>query len=848
MGWEPLCSPRAARSRSHTAIRPPQTITVAHMRRVATVEEWGRRKELATELLGAVAAVAGLVLFALGQTVPAIASLGFAAVNGVIRALIALQLAAARKRREGLDDQLRVEIGPIGEIEPIGIGVDPAAREETHLNVDVPDYVTRDVDEELNQALREALDGSGREIVVVYGLPKVGKSRTLFEGLRRLGREGVDLRLIAPTSGDAVRAQLERFEGSPGERNEPRYVLWLDDIETFVADEVGPKELAAWRRKGVIVAATYGGKGAKRDFGDKSDSVATLADNIMLQARQIGLQATTPAEVARLPKSLARVNRRAIEEYGLAAALVAAPQLELKLKTQHRASEPASAAGAAIVYTAINWARCGRTDAIPKELLRELWPTHLQEVALPNTDEVFKPGLEWALESVTGRIALLKGVDSFRAYDYIRSAAAKDPYTPRISEATWRRALDTDDPGQAFGVGMAASAAKRTRDAESALTLAGSHDESQIAGAATFNLALLLEGKGDEAEAEAALRRARKLGSSEALAYSSGEAAERRASEGVSGPPPHVREVIERQLREEGKLTEDVTLKWRDDLYRDKVEDGDGAAADELGLALMLEGKLREAEEMFRKGIELGHMQSTVSLGLVLEDLEDLEGAEAAFREAAEHDFPDGAFNLGVLLKDKGDLAGSEEALRKAAELGVAAAANNLAILLEQRGDLAGAENAYRKAVELGFPRAAAALGGLQARMGRLDEAEASFRQAAERGEISGAVALARLLIEQGNIEAARKAFRPYAEANGTDESLLVATVLEELGDLEGAEVAYREAVERGIGVAAFNLGRMLEGQGRIKDAEEAFAEAAELEENESTAMEAADLEDDEDG
>jgi len=804
--------------------------------------------ELATALLTAAAAIASFVFFfVFGQAVAAAVSLGVAALNGVVLAAIAQRLAAARKRREGLFLELSVEIGPIGEIDPIKIGVDPAAKEETHLNVDVPDYVTRDVDEELDQALREALNERGRGIVVVYGLPKVGKSRTLFEGLLRVGREGVDLRLIAPASGDAMRALLERIRGRRWWQKRRDYVLWLDDIENFVADEVGPKELAAWRRKGGIVAATYGGKGAKRDFGDKSDGVAALADNIMLQARQIGLQATTPAEVAELPESLSKVNRKAIEEYGLAAALVAAPQLELKLKSRHRADEPVSAAGAAIVYTAINWGRCGRTDAIPKKLLRELWPTHLQEVTLPNTDEIFEAGLAWALDAVTGRIALLRGVDSFRAYDYIRSAAAEDPHTPRISEATWRCALDTDDPGKAFGVGMAASAAERTRDAESALTFAGSHDENTIAGAANFNLAILLEEKGDEAGAESALHRARKLGSSEALGYSSRETEARRASEEVSGPPPHVREAIEQQLREEGKFPEDATMKWKDELYRDLVEEGDGGAANELALALMHEGKLREAEEMARKAIELGEVRSTVTLGLVLEDLEDLEGAEAAFREAAENDFPEGAFNLGVLLKDKGDLAGSEQALRKAAGLGVAAAANNLAVLLQQRGDLAGAENAYRQAAELGFPRAAAALGGLQARMGRMDEAEVAFRQAAERGEISGAVALARLLIEQGDIEGAREAFRPYAKANGTDESLLVATVLEELGDLEGAEVAYREAVGRGIGVAAFNLGRMFEGQGRAKEAEEAFAEASELEESERTAMEAADLEDDED-
>ncbi len=49
-------------------------------------------------------------------------------------------------------------------------------------------------------------------------------------------------------------------------------------------------------------------------------------------------------------------------------------------------------------------------------------------------------------EPVAGRIALLSGTDSFRAYDYIRSVAAKDPNAPRISEATWRRALEPRIP------------------------------------------------------------------------------------------------------------------------------------------------------------------------------------------------------------------------------------------------------------------------------------------------------------------------------------------------------------------------------------------------------------------
>jgi hypothetical protein len=433
----------------------------------------------------------------LGKPALAAVSGGVALVGAVITVMFGVPLALSKRRREEAKrhkQMLGDGILPIEKVDPIAIGVDPAARENPGLDI-VPEYVPRRAaDRELHDALREALDvdedGKGRWIVVVYGMSKVGKSRTLYEGLLHLAKEGEDLRLVAPADGDAVRTLLEQVGRPHGKRS--RLVLWLDDLETFMADGVGYEDLQAWHQKGAIVVATYGGKGSRR-AGATPEWIDALPENkVMLHARQIGLQPTTPSELEDLPESLSAVDREAIAEYGLAAALVAAPMLRLKLK----APGQTSAAGPAIVYTAINWARCGRTDPISKEQLRELWPGHSRDEA-PHTNKAFKQGLAWALKPVSGRIALLKGRDAFRPYDYIRDFATTDPDTPPISEETWRQALDTEDPGQAFGVGVAAHAAGRRQDAERALSFASEHDDGEIGSAASFNPGLVLEGRGE---------------------------------------------------------------------------------------------------------------------------------------------------------------------------------------------------------------------------------------------------------------------------------------------------------------------------------------------------------------
>ncbi len=71
----------------------------------------------------------------------------------------------------------------------------------------IPAYVERAIDVDLRGALEAAVCGEGPWLVVVSGPSKVGKSRTLFEALRRVsGGLGRPLRVVAPVDTEAVRA------------------------------------------------------------------------------------------------------------------------------------------------------------------------------------------------------------------------------------------------------------------------------------------------------------------------------------------------------------------------------------------------------------------------------------------------------------------------------------------------------------------------------------------------------------------------------------------------------------------------------------------------------------------
>jgi hypothetical protein len=400
-----------------------------------------------------------------------------------------LELAEQEVEREHTELVGRAPVAAVGQIDPTQIGVDAAA--QTILDGGrVPRYAGRAVDGELRGAVKAALEGSGPWIVVVMGPSKVGKSRALFEALRHCAQDR-ELALVAPVDGDALRALLSSGRLRP---QHSRVVLWLDDLEPFLNADVRLATLRRWHAGGAgwIVAATYGGKGSELIAGSAAGGLATIAAEVLADACEIPMEATTASELSALRSATSREQFEGVERHGLAAYLVAAPALERKLYTQrHAPGEDPCPEGLAVVHAAVDWARCGRTDPIPEQTLRRLWRSYLP-VGVDPTDEGFAGALAWALRPVAGTIALVQRTGSYQAFDYVVRLVRDRPGVEPPREASWLAATETASDAQALAVGTSAYGHSRLDHARRALVRARESTLDEVAAIAGFNLGVVL--------------------------------------------------------------------------------------------------------------------------------------------------------------------------------------------------------------------------------------------------------------------------------------------------------------------------------------------------------------------
>jgi tetratricopeptide (TPR) repeat protein len=401
------------------------------------------------------------------------------------------------REEEQRNAALRTPIALVDDIDPTRIGVDAAVQTELPGG-QVPEYLPRRADDELRLAVRAALDDE-RWIVVATGPSKTGKSRARFEALRHVAQR-TSIELVAPRNAAGLRL-LTRTE-RPG-RNAIPTVLWSDDLEPFVNEGVTLDALCDWHatvQRG-LVATTFGGKGSELVADSDSTKLATLTGQILQQARRISVPETAADELTPLRSRLSSEALSAIDRHGLAAYLVAAQALEDKLSTRrHLPTEPESPEGVAIVFAAVDWARCGRTDSIATETLRDLWPRYLL-AGVPATDANFDAGLDWALRRVAGRIALLQHAASYRAYEYIVRFVADQPGAQPPRDETWARAIDGATDALALAVGIAAFFYGRYDDARNAWIRARQSSVREVAASASINLGVMLGmlGRAEEA-------------------------------------------------------------------------------------------------------------------------------------------------------------------------------------------------------------------------------------------------------------------------------------------------------------------------------------------------------------
>jgi tetratricopeptide (TPR) repeat protein len=445
---------------------------------------WARRGIVLASTLGLAASIAALgKLLSMSWLIGV--GLAIALLGGLLRVVSAL-----REDERDRQNRTRVPVEDIREVDPIRVGIDPAPQ-SILPGGEVPEYLPREVDGELDAAIAGALGKGERWIVIAVGSSKVGKSRAMFEGLLR-NAQRAEVQFVAPVDYDALKALL-----SPGELpglQKGFGVLWLDDLEPFVDQGMTMQTLERWHERfpHCVVAATYGGKGNALITGSADGDLGTIASEIRRRASEICLEATSKDELDPLRSNLPRDVLASIERHGLAVHLVAGPELSTKLTTRrHRPGDPECPEGIGVVYAAVDWVRAGRTDPIPKPILRDLWPEYLPPGSDP-TDDGFEAGIKWALAPVAGSIALLEDLGGYRAYDYVIGLVASKAEAQVHRPSIWRRALEGATDAQALSVGAVAFSRGQFEDAAAGFEAAAQSPSDPLAALALYDLGVAL--------------------------------------------------------------------------------------------------------------------------------------------------------------------------------------------------------------------------------------------------------------------------------------------------------------------------------------------------------------------
>ncbi|HXF30283.1 MAG TPA: tetratricopeptide repeat protein [Solirubrobacterales bacterium] len=463
---------------------------------------WLRRGTILASTLGLAAAIGAVGVFLSARWLVGVgvfvALLG--AVFRVAGELEAQDRQAAVDRQER-DGRTRIPIAGIREVDPTQVGIDRAPPQEILAGGEIPTYLPRGVDGQLDAAIRGALDGTGRWAVIAVGKSKVGKSRALFEALRRQAAE-TDLELIAPVDYSALKAML--VPGEAPKVSSHGSILWLDDLEPFVDQGMTMQTLEQWhvRFAPCVVAATFGGKGNMLVKSSSGDTIGTISGEVRRHAQEVHLGVTSAAEISALPANISADALASIERHGLAAYLVAGPELATKLATRREPGEPECPEGSAVVHAAVDWAQAGRTDPISTATLEGIWGDYLPPGS-HLTENGFETGLRWALKPVAGSIALLEEVDGYRAYDYVVELVKQRPEIHSHQDSVWGPALKDASDVQALAVGLAAFGQGRFEDSERAYRKATESSRPFLAALARVNLGIVLGEMGRIEEEEA---------------------------------------------------------------------------------------------------------------------------------------------------------------------------------------------------------------------------------------------------------------------------------------------------------------------------------------------------------
>jgi tetratricopeptide (TPR) repeat protein len=647
---------------------------------------------------------------------------------------VAKVLAPYIRRRNERDQRLQSilkhwPIQHLKDVDPYELGIfhsslaDPFRKPEQKL----PPYIPRTVDTLLNDALRTS------RFVILTGASKAGKSRTAYEGVRRVLPADTPLLVLNSPKDLDNNAEANRLLIDLANANPPPVdatsmpLLWIDNAEDLIrSGQLTTSTLTRLQKAmpGLVTVATV------------SDEALWPLDPSIGASFVALVNSDSTKEVCLVSEILGKERTDALSLYGdlaqtkefrtgMGEYFFGADDLIRKYKAGREQSR-ASIIGRALVRSAVDWRRAGVREPLSKRDLRVLTSTYLRRINVgTDLDYVgFDEALEWAREPVVSSAALLLPAArraGFEPIGYLIGwvAVNEDP----VPDSTWEFALERADAQ--MDVGVAAFFQDRPAIARRALTfVADSQDRAAPIAAALMGDLLWREG--DLPGAKAALQRA------------------------MDSNRP--RAALMAEIRYGNILESEGDFAAAEERYRHVSNSTENDLAEQasvpLGFLLIGRGSIGEAKDIWQRVADSGHPPASriagLNLGLLLARRGDLADAKAIFRRIV----AEGADIVSRVEELRGE--STEPAMlreRSRGRFGVrlidwtlrdtaAVAGINLGLVLATEGDFVGAEAAFKVVAASGHniqaPWASICLGDLLDRQDNFDDARIAYQQAIE--------------------------------------------------------------------------------------------------------------------
>jgi TPR repeat protein len=753
--------------------------------------------------------------------------------------------------------------------DPFRVGVHPAiplsADADPRLSRDLPTYVPRDIDAELDAALL-ARGGEGG-LVLLVGHAASGKTRCLYEATRRVLP---DWRLVAPSTAQDLTDLVT--SGVPLGRS----VVWLDDIERYL----GPGQLShrvvrrmlADPAQPVILVGTIWPEHYDRLRAHTSDQdVQDLqrdAREILALARRFDVPSHFSPQESEHAADIAETDPRIDEalrhpETGsMTAVLACAPELIRRL------TQPSNPVGAAVITAAIHARLCGHPSVVPVPLLRNLAQVYLNGAQRARAGaDWFDTAVDWACMPVRGVIAPLapyaREVGELHGYqvsDVLVQYADTDSATFRdIPNATWEHLVTEANTAACLMIGMFASFRGLPQFAQRALERAAETGDTNAMTALGFlfwnqadldrarvwtqravdhgdidamaTLAAVLDRQGDPASSRIWLQRGADAGHTLAMVGlgrcleddGDAEAARgwywRAADAGDAVAMGYLATMLDHGDGERDRIVERL---------RQAAHTGDPTAMMSLGDLLRDSGDATGAVEWLRRAAECGHVEGMAHLGDLMRAEGNVADAAVWLGHAAAAGFVPAMAALGAVLWQRGDVLAARSWLERGAAAGDVDAMGGLGALLDEQGDAEGARRWLSRAVENGGnPETMIRFGIFLCEHGDAEAAKRWYQKAVDSGASDGAMLLGALFAEEGNFEAARAHYERAADSGSVTAMTCLAALLRRAGDMDAAHDWSCRAAEGGDVGAMKTLGAYAQQDGDSASACRWFGMAA---------------------